>query len=191
MRSLLISAGTAAGDEQLQWDHCTRPKPKTQPAGEQLSIERGKESQRGLAKQYGAAESGCISSGLQWGQQCCSRCQDTTSGTHQRCLKHSLVALQCSGRLRCIFLTLLPVNSASANVALAHKFMLWQACPIITVSTEPEPCCRPSLVHNIMGSVEWRGLTRAKVSSAVSSSFVGACSSQAAGDVLSQTRCCL
>ena len=29
-------------DEQLQWDHCTRPKPRTQPAGEQLSIERGR-----------------------------------------------------------------------------------------------------------------------------------------------------
>lgn len=141
-------------DEQLQWDHCTRPKPRTQPAGRQLSIERGKESQRGLAKQYGAAESGCISSGLQWGQQCCSRCQDTTSGTHQRCLKHSLVALQCSKRLRCIFLTAIAGESASANIALAHKFMLWQACPMNTVSTEPEPCCRPSLVHNIMGSVE-------------------------------------
>ena len=97
-------------DEQLQRDHCIGPKPKTQPAGEQLSIERGKESQRGLAKQYGAAESGCISSGLQWGQQCCSRCQDTTSGTHQRCLKHSLVALQCSGRLKYSFLTAIAVD---------------------------------------------------------------------------------
>ena len=51
-------------DEQLQRDHSIGPKPRTQPAGELLSTERGQGRQRSLAEQYGAAESGCIGSGL-------------------------------------------------------------------------------------------------------------------------------